>query len=61
MSLEGQRRIVDWQGNNERDQASGDRQPELQEDGSHKSEIRLHNAGHSAFIATPWPTSLTAC
>jgi hypothetical protein len=51
----------DWTGNDEMDEAQGDRWAELQPDGSIIGQICFHRGDEADFIARPWKTSSTAC
>ena len=51
----------DWQGNDEMEPANGDGWAELQDDGSLKGEICLHNGDDIPFIARRAKTSSRAC
>jgi hypothetical protein len=50
-----------WDGNDERDEASGDGWAELQSDGSLVGQISFHGGDEASFTARPWNTSSTTC
>jgi len=60
-SCEGNAVEFTWKGSDEMEPAVGDGWAELQDDGSLKGEICLHNGDEATFIARPWNTSSTAC
>lgn len=60
-ACEGAAVEFDWDGNDEMDPASGDGWVELQNDGSLKGEVCLHDGDDIPFIARRSKTSSTAC